>query len=112
MRGNKVGKNHKRRRWQLEIIATYLNFIPICPIQDFTRFSTSQKSLLSQTSCFFLLENDSSLAIEWFQNNYMKLNEGKCHLLDSGIKHEVIWDNVGDRSHMGQCRGQKSYGPM
>ena len=27
----------------------------------------------------------------------MKLNEGKCHLLISGFKHEVIWANVGER---------------
>ena len=26
------------------------------------------------------LEHDSFLAIEWFQNNYMKLNEDKCDL--------------------------------
>ena len=27
------------------------------------------------------LEHDSFLAIEWFQSNYTKLNEDKCHLL-------------------------------
>ena len=26
----------------------------------------------------------------------MKLNEGKCHLLISGFKREVIWANVGE----------------
>ena len=36
------------------------------------------------------LEHDSFLAIEWFQNNYMKLNEDKCHLLISGFKHDVL----------------------
>ena len=41
------------------------------------------------------LEHDSVLAIEWFHQNYMKLNESKCHLLISGFKHEVIWANVG-----------------
>ena len=41
------------------------------------------------------LEHDSKLAIEWFQQNYMKLNADKCHLLISGFKHEVIWANVG-----------------
>ena len=30
------------------------------------------------------LGHDGFLAIEWFQNNYMKLNEGKCHLLVGG----------------------------
>ena len=43
------------------------------------------------------LEHDTPLAIEWFQHNYMKLNEGKCHLLISGWKHELIWANVGEK---------------
>ena len=43
------------------------------------------------------LEHDSHLAIVWFQQNYMKLNEGKCHLLISGFKHEIIWANVGGK---------------
>ena len=25
----------------------------------------------------------------------MKLNEGKCHLLISGFKHEVLWADIG-----------------
>ena len=51
---------------------------------------------LSLSNLLRRLEHDSLLAIEWFQNNYMKLNEGKCHLLISGYKHEVIWANVGE----------------
>ena len=47
------------------------------------------------------LEHDSHLAIEWFKQNYMKLNEGKCHLLISGFKHEVLWANI---------RGKKIWG--
>ena len=42
------------------------------------------------------MEHDSFLAIEWFQNNYMKLNEDKCHLLVGGYKHESIWAKIGD----------------
>ena len=41
------------------------------------------------------LEHDSILAIGWFQANYMKLNEGKCHLLISGNKRELLWANIG-----------------
>ena len=40
------------------------------------------------------LEHGSHLAIEWFKQNYMKLNEGKCHLLIAGFKHEVLWANL------------------
>ena len=43
------------------------------------------------------LEHDSFLAIEWFQNNYMKLNEDKCRLLISGSKHEVLWADIGGK---------------
>ena len=41
------------------------------------------------------LEHDSILAIEWFERNYMKLNQDKCHFLLSGHKHEMIWANIG-----------------
>ena len=34
------------------------------------------------------LEGNSNLAINWFQNNYMKLNTNKCHLLMSESKYE------------------------
>ena len=42
------------------------------------------------------MEHDSFLAIEWFQNNYMKLSEDKCHLLAGRYKHESIWAKIGD----------------
>lgn len=35
------------------------------------------------------LEHDIELYMEWFENNYMKLNENKCHLLVSGHKYET-----------------------
>ena len=41
------------------------------------------------------LEHDSLLDIEWFQANYIKLNEEKYHLLKSGHKHELLWPNIG-----------------
>ena len=43
------------------------------------------------------LEHDSLLAITWFENNYMKMNAEKCHLLISGNKHEHIWAKIGER---------------
>ena len=42
------------------------------------------------------LEHDSHLAIEWFESNYMKLNQDKCHLLVSGYKNENIWARIGE----------------
>ena len=41
------------------------------------------------------LEHDTYLTIEWFENNYMKLNKEKYHLLVSGHKFEYLWINVG-----------------
>ena len=40
------------------------------------------------------LERDSFLAIEWFENNNMKLNQDKC--LVSKYKNENIWANTGN----------------
>ena len=33
------------------------------------------------------LEHDTKLPIEWLENNYMKLNEDRCHLLVAGHRH-------------------------
>ena len=40
------------------------------------------------------LEENLEFVLEWFKNNYMKLNTDKCHLLISGNKHEHICANV------------------
>ena len=42
------------------------------------------------------LEHYSHLAIEWFETNYMKLNQGKCHLLVSRYEQENIWARIGE----------------
>ena len=41
------------------------------------------------------LEHGAGLAIEWFDSNYMKLNQDKCHLIISGHKCKVIWAKIG-----------------
>ena len=41
------------------------------------------------------LEHDTFLATEWFENNSMKLNDDKCHLLVSGHKYENMWVQTG-----------------
>ena len=57
------------------------------------------------------LEHDSLLVIEWFQGNYMKLNQEKCHLLISGHKHELLWENIG-RSKVWENEKQKLHGTV
>ena len=41
------------------------------------------------------LKHDSVLPIEFFECNYMKLNQDKYHLLISGHKYESVWANIG-----------------
>ena len=41
------------------------------------------------------LETSAKSVIEWFGNNYMKLNESKCKILVCGNKEEVIIASVG-----------------
>ena len=40
------------------------------------------------------LEHDTKLVIEWFENNYLKLNEDKCHLLLAGHRYETLEPNI------------------
>ena len=41
------------------------------------------------------LEQNSNVAIDWFQKNYMKMNSDKCHLLVAGHKFKQIWAKIG-----------------
>ena len=51
------------------------------------------------------LEDNSLTAILWFENNYMKLNQSKCHFLTSGstehlwvkVGKEVIWESLSEK---------------
>ena len=36
------------------------------------------------------------LAVRWFVNNYMKLNEEKCHFIISGHKYEHSWVKINE----------------
>ena len=42
------------------------------------------------------LEHDTKLATEWFENNYTKLNEDKCHLFVAGHRYETLSANIGE----------------
>ena len=65
----------------------------VCNFADDTTFFACNKDIKTVIS---RLEHDSHLAIEWFESNYMKLNQHKCHLLVSGYKHENIWAQIGE----------------
>ena len=40
------------------------------------------------------MEHDTKLSVEWFENNYMKLNQDQCHLLEAGDRYETLWANI------------------
>ena len=42
------------------------------------------------------LEQQSNIALKWFEDNNMKMDSGKCHLFVSGNKHENMWAKIGD----------------
>ena len=70
----------------------FLNDIQVCNCaDDATPFVCSQ----NLAEVVKKLEENSDLAINWFQNNYMKLNTDKCHLLMSGSKYEHFWAQIG-----------------
>ena len=49
------------------------------------------------------LEHNSVLDIEWFGNNYMKLNQDECYFLLSGHKHEVLLAKIGHSKIWESC---------
>ena len=51
----------------------------------------------------------SYLAIQWFENNSMKLNQEKCHLLVSGFKYENVWAKIG-KTKIWESKKQKLLG--
>ena len=64
-------------------------FTDLCNFADDTTFYACD-SLIKR------LDHDSFLAIKWFENNNMKLNQDKWHLLVSGYKNENVWANIGN----------------
>ena len=65
----------------------------VCNFADDTTFYVCDKDL---NTLINRLEHDTSLAVECFESNVMKLNQGKCHLLVSGHKHETVWAKIGE----------------
>ena len=78
----------------------------VCNFADDTTFFACEKDLNSLINS---LEHDSLLAIEWFENHYMKLNQEKCHLLVSGNKFENVWAKIG-RAKIWESPKQKLLG--
>ena len=60
-------------------------FANVCNFADNTTFFACDSDLKHFME---RLEQDTKLAVEWFENDYMKLNEDKCHLLVGGHRNE------------------------
>ena len=54
----------------------------------------SKCNLDDNTTTYVCGEKNSILAIYRFENDYMKLNTDKCHLIVSSYKHEQVWANI------------------
>ena len=78
----------------------------VCNYADDTTLHTSDQSLQVVLDH---LENDSLLAIKWFEDNYMKLNPDKCHLLVAGHKYEKVSVKVGNETIL-ESREEKLLG--
>ena len=63
------------------------DFTEVCNFADDTTFHACDNDL---NYLIKRLEHDAFLAIKWFENNNMKLNKDKCHLLVLGHKHENV----------------------
>ena len=59
----------------------------VCNYADDTTFHACDLDL---KSLFTRLEHDVTLAIDWFELNYLMLNQDKCNLLFSGHKYETL----------------------
>ena len=74
------------------ICSIVLSLLRFVALQMITHFFSCDKDL---NSLIKGLQNDSLLAIEWFQNNNLKLNQGKRRLLVSSYKLKNVWAQVG-----------------
>ena len=64
----------------------------VCNYADDTTLFDCRKNL---NDLITNLEHDSKIAITWFEDNYMKLNEEKCHFIISGHKYEHTYAKFG-----------------
>ena len=75
-----------------DLFFQFVNTHP-CNYADDTTISACS---LSIEELLHNLEQDTLSAIIWFENNYMKLNQSKCHFMISGTVNEHLWIRVGE----------------
>ncbi len=65
-----------------------------CNFADDTSLNAFDMSL---ENLILNLENDTLSAIIWFEDNFMKLNEDKCHFIIAANTNEHLWVKVGEK---------------
>ena len=70
-----------------------LSNIHACNFADDTTLNAFSRNL---EELLHNLEYDTHSAIMWFENNFMKLNQDKCHFLISGNINELLFAKVGE----------------
>ena len=78
----------------------------VCNYADDTGLHACDKDL---NEVIRRLEHDSCLAIEWCENNYMKLNKDKCKVLIAGHKYEHMRLDVGN-NRIWETKSEKMLG--
>ena len=66
----------------------------VCNSADDTTFYVCDKNL---NALINRLEHDTALAVERSENDFIKLNWDKCHVLVSEYKHETVWKKTGEK---------------
>ena len=85
------------REWIGNIYINDLLFLDIkSDLCNFADDNTLHVSDLSLNTVVDKLESSAKSVINWFEYNYMKLNQSKCKILISGNKEEVIIATVGE----------------
>ena len=74
----------------------YLNdlFFDLMDVCNFADDTTLYACDMKLENILHQLEDNAFTAILWFENNYMKLNQSKCHFLVGGST-EALWIRVG-----------------
>ena len=66
-------------------------FADVCSFVDDTKFFACDSDFKRLKE---FLQHDKKVAIEWFENNCIKLNENNCYLLAAGHKYETLWASI------------------
>ena len=64
----------------------------VCDYADATKFYACDPDF---HDLILRLEDDSVSSNEWYERNYIKLNQDRCDLLILGHKYRGAWENIG-----------------